>query len=61
MILIDNASYHSTEIVKRMFKTNGVTFMYTAPYSFNFAPMEKLFGYLKAVNLDPGFEEPTKP
>ena len=33
--------------------------MYTASYTFDFAPKEKLFGYPKAVNLDPFFEEPT--
>ena len=58
IILIDNASYHRGDEIRRQFRKMQLPIMYSAPYSFNTAPIETLFSQLKLVELNPE-REPT--
>ena len=54
VLLLDNASYHKTRKVRLCFKHIGIRVIYTAPHSFDYAPVERLFMYLKRVDLENG-------
>ncbi len=43
IILIDNACYHRGDEIRRQFRKMQLPIMYSAPYSFNTAPIETLF------------------
>ena len=43
IVLIDNATYHRGEDIKKYFRKMQVPIMYSAPYSFSTAPIETLF------------------
>ena len=53
VILVDGASYHHTESVRDFICKSRVTFVLSAPYSYETAPIELFFHLLKRTNLNP--------
>ena len=58
IILLDNAAYHNSAETREFFKKMALPVMYTAPYSYDAAPIEKLWSQLKLKELNPE-REPT--
>ena len=54
MWLLDNASWHRSLAMKDAIKRQGLKVMFTAPYSFQGAPIELLFSGLKFGELNKG-------
>ena len=54
VFLLDNASYHSSEETRAVFRTLGLKIIFSGPYSYSAAPLELLFGGLKRGELNPG-------
>ena len=52
IILLDNATYHRGEEIKKYFRKMQIPIMYSAPYSFSTAPIETLFANLKFGELN---------
>ena len=52
MILIDNAPYHTGEHVSHCLRKMQLPVMYSAPYSYDAAPIELLFSHLKLGELN---------
>ena len=53
VILLDNATYHRSAEVRAGFKKLGVPVIYSGPYSFVSAPVERYFALLKRGDLNP--------
>ena len=53
VILVDGASYHHSEPVRDFICKAKVTFILSAPYSYETAPIELFFHLLKKTNLNP--------
>ena len=53
VILLDNASYHRTQETRAAIKKLGIKTIYSGPYSYVSAPIEKFFGLLKRGDLNP--------
>ena len=51
--VIDNASYHSTDLTKATFTRLGATMAFTSPYSWSTSACELFFAALKSRNLVP--------
>ena len=60
IILVDNATYHRGEDIRKYFKKMQIPIMYSAPYSFSTAPIETLFAHLKLGELNPDRESTGK-
>jgi len=45
---IDNASWHKTKKVKEYCKENNITLLFLPPYSPEYNPIERVWGYLKS-------------
>ena len=58
IILLDNATYHTSAETRELFKKMALPVMFTAPYSYDAAPIEKLWSSLKLKELNPE-REPT--
>ena len=54
--MLDNASYHSSQMVYEYFALRRVPVIYSEPYSLDSAPIEKLFAFLKKGCLQDEFE-----
>ncbi len=52
VFLIDNTSIHKTPAILKFFQQHGATILFTAIYSFDHAPVELAFRYLKSIDLD---------
>ena len=52
-VLLDNASIHRSRAAKAHFEALGLPLMYLAPYSFKIAAVEKLFSFVKNLDLKP--------
>jgi len=46
--LIDNASWHKTKKVKEYCQENNITLLFLPPYSPEYNPIERVWGYLKS-------------
>ena len=53
VILLDNASYHTSKATLSVLKKFDVPCMWTGPHSYNAAPIELLFGAFKAADINP--------
>ena len=53
VIVVDGASYHASEPVRDFICKARVTFVLSAPYSYETAPIELFFHLLKRTNLNP--------
>ena len=60
VILIDNAPYHSGQLTRAYFAALGIRTMYSAPYSYSGAPVERYFAALKSTNLNPTMQATGK-
>ena len=58
VLLIDNAAYHTGEEIRQYMHKMQLPMMYSAPYSYDAAPIETLFSHLKLGDLNPA-KEPT--
>ena len=47
VLLLDGAPYHTGNDLKRWLAALGVRVIYSGPYSFDAAPCEKVFAFLK--------------
>ena len=54
VFLLDNASYHTSDETRAVFRTLGLKILFSGPYSYSAAPVELLFGGLKNGELNPG-------
>ena len=50
---LDNARYHKSEYIKSKVEQFQIPVFYSGPYSFDAAPVEKLFAVLKRHDLNP--------
>lgn len=53
IILLDNASWHSSEVMKRRLANMKLPIIYSGPYSYSVAPAESAFAALKFGDLNP--------
>ena len=53
IILIDNAPYHRSKETRDFIGSCKVPLMFLGPYQFAMAPVEKLFAFIKARDLNP--------
>ena len=53
IVLLDNASYHKTKLVKGLIEKLQIPVLYNAPYSPQLAPIELLFAHIKKGDLNP--------
>ena len=53
MVLIDNAPYHRIKETMEFIARAKVPLMFLGPYQFAMAPVEKLFAFIKARDLNP--------
>jgi hypothetical protein len=53
VFLLDNASYHSSAETRAATQALGLKLIFSGPYSYSAAPIELLFGGLKAGELNP--------
>ena len=53
VILLDNAAYHKSLETRAAIKKLGIKTIYSGPYSYISAPIEKYFGLLKRGDLNP--------
>ena len=53
IILLDNAAWHSSEIMKRRLAKMSLPIIYSGPYSYSTAPAESVFAALKFGELNP--------
>ena len=52
-ILLDNASWHSNPVMKKRLAKMQLPVIYSAPYSYTTAPIERVFAHLKLGELNP--------
>ena len=53
LILLDNAKWHSNEVMKSRLARMDLPIIYSAPYSYTTAPVESAFAALKLGDLNP--------
>ena len=53
MILLDNASYHTSESSINLLEGLDIPVIYTGPYSYDGAPIELLFAAIKTHDINP--------
>lgn len=53
IILIDNAPYHTSESTVELMSGLSIPVMYTAPHSYDSAPVELLFAAFKSRDVNP--------
>ena len=52
-ILLDNASWHNSPVMKERLARMKLPMTYSGPYSYSTAPIELVFGALKLGDLNP--------
>ena len=52
-ILLDNAAWHTNELMKQRLARMNLPVIYTGPYSYSAAPVEMVFAALKLGDLNP--------
>ena len=58
--LLDGARYHTSADTRKVLKQIGVNFVISAPYSYDAAAVELLFGYYKQVQTNQDNEKTGK-
>ena len=53
IILIDNAPYHTSESTVELMAGLSIPVLYTAPHSYDSAPIELLFAAFKSKDINP--------
>ena len=53
MFLLDNATYHSSDETRSVFKLLDLVVIFSGTYSYSAAPIERLFSGLKTGELNP--------
>lgn len=53
VLMIDNAPYHRSSKSMEAYTNLKLPIMFLGPYQFHLAPVEKLFSYIKARDLNP--------
>ena len=53
MILLDNAAWHTSALMKHRLAKLGVPILYSGPYSYSAAAVEMVFAALKLGDLNP--------
>ena len=59
-ILMDNASYNKTDEVKEHIQRLKMPVIFSGPYSYDAAPIERFFGYFKQGRVMPEIEPAGK-
>jgi transposase len=52
VFMLDNASYHKSEDIKKKFLELKLSVIYLGPYQFDMAPIENFFSYIKQRDLN---------
>ena len=52
-ILLDNAAWHTSKLMKKRLAKLNVPIIYSGPYSYSAAPVELVFAALKLGDLNP--------
>ena len=53
IFLLDNASYHRSNVNMERYRNLKIPVMFLGPYHFRLAPVEMMFSYIKSRNLNP--------
>jgi len=53
IIILDNAPYHNSTSVMRLYESLRIPVIFSGPHSYDAAPCELFFSYFKSVNLNP--------
>ena len=53
VLLLDNASYHTSDYMIEKFQAFSVPVLFSGPYSYDAAPVEKVFAAIKTKDLNP--------
>ena len=53
IILLDNASYHTSEVMMEFFNKYQVPIIFTGPHSYSAAPIELFFAHFKRADINP--------
>ena len=53
VILLDNATYHTSEYMMEKLRQFQVPVLFSGPYSYDAAPVEKVFAVIKQRDLNP--------
>ena len=53
IVVLDNASYHKSNIALKMYEALRIPVMFTGPHSYDAVPAELFFAQFKSVNLNP--------
>ena len=53
VVLLDNASYHTSKAAFEIYKKHRIKTIFTGPYSYNAAPVELFFAAFKADDINP--------
>ena len=53
VILLDNAAWHTSKLMKKRLAKLNVPIIYSGPYSYSAAPVELVFAALKLGDLNP--------
>ena len=53
VFLLDGAKYHTSEDMRDYFRKMEITIIFSGPYSYSAAPIERLFSALKDGELNP--------
>ena len=51
VFMLDNASYRHTRDIRDFLEAQQIQVLYTAPFSFEGSPIERLFGFIKRADL----------
>ena len=52
VLLLDGARYHTSQMTRVVLKRIGADFIISAPYSYDAAPVELFFAYMKQVQIN---------
>ena len=53
IILLDNASYHTSSATLKVLEELGVQVLFTGPHSYSASPVELFFAAFKAADINP--------
>ena len=53
IVLIDNAPYHCSSSIMKLYEDLRIPIMFTGPHSYDAAPCELFFSYFKSVDINP--------
>ena len=53
IIMLDNASYHTSTATLKVFEELGVPVLFTGPHSYSASPVELVFAAFKAADINP--------